>query len=229
MFLLRFLLPVFFLAVLAPCPSATAQSVSSVTLIDQPFFFPGNKNKSLLHTLETYPVYKKASRLEQDLIYWTNYSRLFPTHFRDSALIPFLKSQPGLQNNNYTISLIRSLDQNQILPFLVPDAQFTRVAANHAADIYQNKGRISHHSSDGTSFANRMRKGGITQCASENISSGKDDALVALILLYLDIGVPDLGHRKNLFNPVYTQIGVSVIRLAEGGQYLMVQDLGCSK
>ncbi|HJV19935.1 MAG TPA: CAP domain-containing protein [Sediminibacterium sp.] len=182
----------------------------------------------MLHTLETYPVYNKASRLEKDLIYWTNYSRLFPTYFRDSALIPFIESQPGLQNNHYTNSLIRSLDQNQVLPFLVPDTQFTRVAANHAADIHQNKGRISHHSSDGTSFANRMRKAGIAQCAAENISSGKDDALVALILLYLDIGLPDLGHRKNLFNAAFTQIGVSVVRLP-GGQHLMVQEMGCSK
>lgn len=213
---------------LVPGSSGTAQTISSVTLIDQPFFFPGEKNKSLLQTLETYPVYKKANRQEKDQIYWTNYSRLFPKNFRDSALIPFIKSQPGIQNNNYTNSLIRSLDQNQVLPFLAPNLQFSSVAAHHAADIFQNKGRISHHSSDGTSFANRMRKAGINQCASENISSGKDDALVALILLYLDIGVPDLGHRKNLLNPVYTEIGVSVIRLADG-RYLMVQNLGCSK
>lgn len=228
MFSLRFFLPIIFFTVIAHNPSAKAQSVSSVILIDQPFNFPGAKNKTLLRTLETYPVYNKASRLEKDLIYWSNYSRLFPTHFRDSALIPFIAGQPGLRNNSYTKSLIKTLDQNQVLPFLAPEAILTSVATNHAADIYQNNGRISHQSSDGTSFANRMRKAGITQCASENISSGKDDALVALLLLYLDIGLPDLGHRKNLLNPALTQIGVSVIQLPNG-QYLMVQDLGCSK
>lgn len=227
MFSLRFFLPIIFFAVIAHSPSAEAQ-VSSVTLIDQPFNFPGAKNKTLLRTLETYPVYNKASRQEKDLIYWSNYSRLFPTHFRDSALIPFITGQPGLRNNSYTKSLIKTLDQNQVLPFLAPEALLTRVATNHAADIYQNNGRISHQSSDGTGFANRMRKAGITQCASENISSGKDDALVALLLLYLDIGLPDLGHRKNLLNPAFTQIGVSVIQL-QNSQYLMVQDLGCSK
>jgi len=224
----RLLFLVFFIALLAPGTSGKAQTVSSVTLIDQPFLFPGERNKKLIQTLEIYPGYKKASQQEKDFIYWTNYSRLFPIHFRDSALIPFIKSQPGLQSNSYTKSLIQDLDQKLALPFLVPSTQLAGVAANHATDIYQNKGRISHHSSDGTSFANRMRKAGVTQCVSENISSGKEDALVALLLLYLDIGVPDLGHRKNLLNPSYTEIGVSVIRLADG-RYLMVQNLGCSK
>ncbi|MDD2794131.1 MAG: CAP domain-containing protein [Sediminibacterium sp.] len=225
---MRFFYPLFFLVLLAPGISGKAQTVSSVTLIDQPFVFPGEKNKHLIQTLETYPAYKKASHQEKELIYWTNYARLYPVPFRDSALIPFIKSQPSLQNNNYTKSLIQTLDQNQALPFLAPNLQFAGVAANHANDIYQNKGRISHHSSNGTSFANRMRNAGITQCASENISSGKEDALVALMLLYLDIGVPDLGHRKNLLNPAYTEIGVGVVRL-EDGRYLMVQNLGCSK
>jgi uncharacterized protein YkwD len=224
----RFFFPIFFLVLLIPGISGKAQTVSSVTLIDEPFIFPGEKNKYLIQTLETYPAYKKASRQEKELIYWTNYSRLFPTHFRDSALIPFVKRQPSLQNNNYTNSLIQTLGQNHSLPFVAPNLQFAGVAANHAADIYQNKGKISHHSSDGTSFANRMRKAGITQCASENISSGNEDALVALILLYLDLGVPDLGHRKNLLNASYTEIGVSATRLRDG-RYLMVQNLGCSK
>lgn len=224
----RLFFSIIFLLFLVPGISGKSQTVSSVTLIDQPFHFPGEKNKNLIQTLETYPAYKKASRQEKELIYWTNYARLFPTYFRDSALIPFIKSQPSLQNNNYTKSLIQTLGQIQVLPFVAPNLQFARVAANHATDIYQNNGRISHHSSDGTSFSNRMRKAGITQCASENISSGNEDALVALMLLYLDIGVPDLGHRKNLLNPAYTEIGVGVIRLADG-KYLMVQNLGCSK
>lgn len=225
----RLFLPILFLVLfLASGTSGEAQTVSSVTLIDQPFAFPGEKNKNLIQTLETYPAYKKASRLEKELIYWTNYARLFPAQFRDSALIPFVKSQPDLQNNNYTKSLIQTLGEIQELPFLTPNLQFAGVAADNARDIYQNNGKISHNASDGTSFANRMRKAGITRCASENISAGKEDALVALMLLYLDIGVPDLGHRKNLLNPAYTEIGIGAIRLTDG-RYLMVQNLGCSK
>ena len=205
---------------------SSAQSYSSVTLINKPFNFPGNKNKSLLEQLAHYPVYQKASLLEQDFIYWTNYSRLYPVNFRDSALIPFLNDQPSAKGK-YAQSLIKELGHLEALPFLAPAANLSTAAGEHVRDLVKQNGRISHSSSDGSSFSARMRKAGVNTCAAENISLGEESTLVALLLLYLDIGLPDMGHRKNLLNPSFRQIGVGVRQLS-GNQYIMVQDFACA-
>jgi uncharacterized protein YkwD len=112
---------------------------------------------------------------------------------------------------------------------LEPEAKLTKAAELHAEDIAQNNGRVSHQSSDGSSFSDRMKKVGYKACSGENISLGKDtDGLSSLLLLYLDINLPDLGHRKNLFNPNYTKMGVSVKQLPNN-QFLIVQELGCQE
>jgi uncharacterized protein YkwD len=211
---------------LLPVSRSNAQSYSSVTLINQPFNFPGNKNQSLLDLLAHYPVYQKASQLEQDFMYWTNYSRLYPVNFRDSALIPFLNDQPSTRGK-YAQSLMKELGHLEALPFLAPTANLSLAAGEHVKDLVKHNGRISHSSSDGSSFSVRMRKAGVNTCAAENISLGEESTLVALLLLYLDIGLPDMGHRKNLLNPNFRQIGVGVRQLS-GNQYIMVQDFACA-
>lgn len=161
-------------------------------------------------------------------MYWVNYSRLFPKEFRDAALIPYLQQQPRLKGK-YANSLLETLDNAKALPFLDPEEKLSKAALDHAKDIKRNGGSVSHRSSDGSSFGDRMRKVGYRGCTAENISLGKDNwGLSSLLLLYLDINLPDLGHRKNLLNPNYSKMGVSSVQL-NGDQTLIVQELGCEE
>lgn len=204
------------------------QSYSQVVLRDIPFEPNIELNKDLVEKLEDNKVYRSSSKAARSFIYWTNFARLYPKVFRDEALIPFIKLQPTLKGK-YANSLIRDLGKISPLPLLEPESKLTKAAQLHADDISQNNGRVSHQSSDGSSFSDRMKKVGYKACSGENISLGNDqDGLSSLLLLYLDINLPDLGHRKNLFNSNYTKMGVSVKQLTNN-QFLIVQELGCQE
>jgi len=204
----------------------SAQRYSQVILKDIPFEPNIELNKELVQQLEQNSIYQSSSKAARSFIYWTNFARLYPKTFRDEALLPFIQLQPSLKGK-YANSLIKDLGKIAPLPFLEPESKLTKAAQLHAEDIAQNNGRVSHQSSDGSSFSDRMRKVGFKNCSGENISLGNDtDGLSSLLLLYLDINLPDLGHRKNLFNPSYTKIGVSVKQLPNN-QFLIVQELGC--
>jgi uncharacterized protein YkwD len=71
-----------------------------------------------------------------------------------------------------------------------------------------------------------MNEAGITECAGENIFDGQDDALMVLILLLIDKGVPGAGHREALLNPSFTSIGIGVASM-DSRRFVFVQQFGC--
>jgi uncharacterized protein YkwD len=73
-----------------------------------------------------------------------------------------------------------------------------------------------------------MKAGGVTKCAAENIYTGKNDGLLALIMLLLDIGLDPAGHRKNILNPGLTQMGISIRPHKSNQRIILVQIFGCS-
>lgn len=204
-----------------------AQHFSSVILRDQPFRAPAMNNRFILNQLEENDIYSELNQSEKEFIYWTNYARLFPKNFRDYILLPFLKQQPTTKGR-YSASLIKELTASPSLPFLVPEEKLYLIAKSHALDLSKYKNKIGHQSTNGTSFSDRMKMGGIINCASENISLGATEPVVSLLLLFLDIGLPDLGHRKNLMNPTFSKMGVSVQQFSKN-QDLIVQDFSCAQ
>jgi uncharacterized protein YkwD len=44
--------------------------------------------------------------------------------------------------------------------------------------------------------------------------------------LYLDINVPDLGHRKALLNPSFVETGIGISTYKNGNTFL-VEDFSC--
>jgi len=213
---------------LVSCSWVNAQNYSQVVLNDISFEPKLAVKQVILDKLTQNQTYRASDPLSQSFIYWTNYSRLYPKEFRDSALLPYLNQQPRLKGK-YANSLIEALTKVDPLPFLEPEEKLTLAAQNHVKDIKGNGGSVSHQGSDGSSFGDRMRKVGYKGCAAENISLGKDKlGLSSLLLLYLDINLPDLGHRKNLLNPNYKKMGVSTVQLNDN-QTLIVQEFGCEE
>ena len=51
---------------------------------------------------------------------------------------------------------------------------------------------------------------------------------LSILLLYLDIGVPSLGHRKALLDQNLREIGVGSALYGKD-QYFLVQDLACTQ
>ena len=83
-----------------------------------------------------------------------------------------------------------------------------RAARDHVTDIGP-KGLVQHESSDGTSVKERLKKyGKIVTCYGENLSFHCETALEVILQLLVDDGVPNRGHRENLFNPDFRVVGV---------------------
>ena len=173
------------------------------------------------------PKYYKLSKEAQTLLYWTNYCRNNPKKFLDIVVDPILDRFPSL-NKREAASLRVDLEKKGQLPMYSLDETLTNTAQLHASDIARKKSPISHTSTNGSDFGSRMKQAGIQSCASENISLSSQSILLTLVLLYLDIGLPDLGHRKALLDPNLREIGIGTALYGKD-QYFLVQDMACSQ
>jgi uncharacterized protein YkwD len=85
-----------------------------------------------------------------------------------------------------------------------------RVARSHARYIGP-KGLLDHTSADGSRLSARLNRSGTWQgLIAENIATYEEDPREVVIQLLVDDGIPDRGHRHNLFNPDLHQAGAGV-------------------
>ncbi|MBR5168383.1 MAG: CAP domain-containing protein [Salinivirgaceae bacterium] len=168
---------------------------------------------------------KDASYLtdeEKLVIQYCNLARLDGDAF-STAFLADLKSS----DNSYEKSLLDTLESIKNLPMLVPNEQLCKAAEFHANDIGP-KGERGHNSTDGTSFADRVRSYYDGVWVGENISYGYNDALKIVRQLLIDKNVESLGHRKNILNDNYCRIGVAIREHKEYNN-CCVQDFSDSK
>jgi len=103
---------------------------------------------------------------------------------------------------------IEFLKQKTPVPVLTYDERLSRACADHVADIGP-KGLLTHESSDGKNVSDRIEKYAEWEGAcSENIDFGAKTAIDVIVCLVVDDGVPNRGHRRNLFNPDVKYIGI---------------------
>ena len=204
----------------------SVQGQAEFKMADKPFRPVVETDQILSRQTNEYIAKHGLSKQEGQFLYWTNYMRKNPSAFYRNCIAMFIKDFPEIDGSEAK-SLGTDLLSLPPLPVFSPNSSLMDVSSDHAYDLATNMDRISHSGSDGRSFASRIRYAGFTKCAAENIYTGKDDALIALMMLLLDIGVESLGHRKNLLNPAFTEIGVS-IKYKKGEQkVVLVQDFGC--
>ena len=176
---------------------------------------------------QSQPGYQKLPNEAKQLLYWTNYARNNPAKFWDSAIAPVLATFKPL-NVSEAISLKKDLLRVGKLPMFVLNETLVGTAQAHASDIGGKKAPLSHTSTNGTDFGTRIKKSGIRYCANENISLSSQSILLSLILLYLDIRLPDMGHRKTLLDMNLKEIGIGSSRYGSD-QYFLVQDFACAQ
>lgn len=106
-----------------------------------------------------------------------------------------------LEEEKTAQELIQELKKMSPLSIVQPHRQLYKACENHAKDILK-RGRGGHMSSDGSSPLDRVNKvapelyGGF-----ENLVGGGDDVRQSVIMLLVDAGIPNRGHRKNLLDP----------------------------
>ena len=203
------------------------QTQAYFKLTDQPFYFdcPVDSNIQDWVTKESRYV-KGLSVEESSFFYWVNFVRQRPADFSTHVLAPFLQQFPeanGKEANSLMYDL--SLPASRLL--LQYSTQLHPAALDHASDLVDNGGKLSHDSKKGVSFAQRMKIAGITACASENLYTGKNDSVLALLMLLLDLGLDPPGHRRNILNPIYSSMAVSIRRNKKDSTVVLVQEFGC--
>lgn len=203
---------------------ATAQ-ISEVELEVKPVPTPAMHDKAILEWNRSFTAFAAMNVREQECLYWVNLARRNPLFFCDSVLNPILQVFPTLRGRE-SAALRKDLLAAGSLPMFSPHSLLNKAARNHANDIARKKAPISHTSTNGNSFADRMRISGINTCAGENIGLGNQGVLLSVVLLYLDMGLTPAAHRQTLLSKQYAQIGVGCVDY-DTDNFFLVQDFSC--
>jgi uncharacterized protein YkwD len=104
---------------------------------------------------------------------------------------------------------VRALRAMHPVPALSPSVGMAAGARDHVRDQGPD-GRFGHQGNDGSYAPDRVnRYGRWGSSIAENIAYGPTTARDVVIGLIVDDGVPDRGHRVNMFDPVSRVTGVA--------------------
>lgn len=202
-----------------------AQHIGSTRLEVKEFPPPPSREHQIDEFLSQYSA--ALTPMQKEWFYWTNYSRNNPRRFWDSVVAPILNIYPDFRNS-YTNSLKEDLYKASPLPFVKPNDDLAKTAQSLAGALAEKKANPSHTSPNGETFEDRMKLIRVKKCAGENISFGPSNTVLMLVLLYIDEGVPGLGHRKTLLTPSFVEMGIGVGAYPQN-KYMVVQDFACDQ
>lgn len=101
------------------------------------------------------------------------------------------------------------------LPALTLNSQLTSLADAYAADMIK-RGYFSHYNPEGESPFDRMDKAGIKYtAAAENLAINTSVAAAQTAFMNSS------GHRANILNSSYTDVGIGVVHSSDGSVYVV--------
>lgn len=183
-----------------------------------------NWTKEELESANTAKDVDYLSDDEKSVILLCNLARYNGPKFAKIYLDKWLE---GKTKNQYTQSLYEDLSKISNLPMLKPNEILFSTAKMHAIDMGET-GQQGHNSSDGTSFGKRVMKVYGPHLIGENCCYGTQDPQEMVMVLLIDDGEKSLGHRKNILNEHFNEIGVSIKPHNSIYKYNSVIDFGCS-
>jgi hypothetical protein len=196
-------------------------------LTDKPFLYDCPPDSTINDWIKAESRGKGLTPEESNFFYWVNFVRKNPISFRDFILMPFISQFPEVGGAE-SQALVNDLSNTDELSLLRLSSVLTSLSRDHAKDLVYRKGKLTHNSRMGFSFSQRVKSAGILGCAAENLYTGKNDALLALLMLLLDLGLEPPGHRINLLSTTYKSMSVVISTIPSTGQVVLVQNFGCN-
>jgi uncharacterized protein YkwD len=118
------------------------------------------------------------------------------------------------------LSLLNNDRAKNGLPALKSNSQLTSLARNYAKDMI-SRGYFSHYNPEGQSPFDRMQAAGISyRTAGENLAI--NTSVPAAETAFMNSS----GHRANILNSGYTDVGIGVVRNSSGQVYVVQEFIG---
>lgn len=168
------------------------------------------QSKSLSYSELELGIITEMNRVRANPNAYSKYLREWRRKFRgnQARLAPgfFLQTKEGVAAVDEAITVVKRIDA---APQLRLSGGLSRAARDHVSD--QGKlGNIGHTGSNSsTPFERINRYGRWQKSAGENISYGATTASAVVRDLIVDDGIPDRGHRNNVFRSDYHIAGVA--------------------
>lgn len=178
---------------IAPTPVPPTQTVppANVSALERGIIAEMNRART------NPPAYRQV------LVAWRSKFVGNKVRLRDRA---FLQTQEG---TSAVDEAIRVLGTTRPVGSLRFSAGLSAAARDHVRD-QGSKGATGHNGSDGRTPIQRIERYGQWQrIAGENIAYGPATAQAVVRDLIIDDGVPDRGHRTNMFQPQFRVTGVA--------------------
>lgn len=106
------------------------------------------------------------------------------------------------------------------LPALTLNSKLTSLADAYAADMIK-RGYFSHYNPEGQSPFDRMNKAGISySTAGENLAINNSVSAAETAFM------KSSGHRANILNSSYTDVGIGVVHSSNGSVYVVQEFIG---
>jgi len=155
----------------------------------------------------------RAADANAEVLAQINFARTHPQDYaRKLMLQPVSDWERGLDGGADPQALaeaIAFLERQTPLPPLRADDSLTAAALEHV-EAQGPAGEIGHDSADGERFDARLRRHGVEgETSGENIAYGPAQADDVVRELIIDSGVPNRGHRRNIFYDAFETAGVA--------------------